>query len=97
MEYLDDVLRVILVVVSLLAVRLFWNLSHLFKKDAFEQIYRILAYGFLAFAAGHALQLAFDLANVSADGLDFDLPVEIVFIGVLLYGLYSIRHIGDDA
>jgi len=85
-----------LVVVSLLAVRLFWNLSHLFKKDTLEPIYRILAYGFLAFAAGHVLQLTFDLANVSTDGLDLDLPVEIIFVTVLLYGLYTVRHIGDD-
>jgi hypothetical protein len=97
MEYLNDGLRLILVVVSFLAARLFWRLSHLFEKDVFGPIYRILAYGFMAFAAGNIVQLAFDLANVSVDNLDLDLPVEIVFVSVLLYGLYRVRNFADDA
>jgi len=96
MEYLDDALRLILIVVSVLAANLFWRLSHLFRKDIFGPIYQILTYGFLAFAAGHFVQVMFDLANVSVDSLDLDLPVEIVFVSVLLYGLYKVRNIGDD-
>jgi hypothetical protein len=95
LQFLDDILRVILVVVSLLAARLFWRLSHLFKKDVFGPIYQTLAYGFLAFAGGHIVQVGLDLANVSLDGLDLDLPVEIVFVSVLLYGLYRVRNIGE--
>jgi hypothetical protein len=96
MEYLNDALRLILVVVSFLAANLFWHLSHLFRKDIFEPIYQILAYGFLAFSAGHLVQLILDLANVPVDGLDLDLPVEIVFVSVLLYGLYKVRSVGDE-
>jgi hypothetical protein len=95
MEYLDDALRLILIVVSFFAANLFWHLSHLFKKDVFEPIYQILAWGFLAFSVGHVLQVVFDLANVPLDHLDLDLPVEIVFVSVLLYGLYKVRNIGE--
>jgi hypothetical protein len=95
MEFLDDGLRIILIVVSFFAANLFWRLSHLFKKDVFGPIYQILAYGFLAFAAGHFVQVIFDLANISVDSLDLDLPVEIVFVSVLLYGLYKVRNIGE--
>jgi len=96
MEYPNDFLRVILVVVSFLAARLFWRLSNLFKKDVFGQMYQTLAYGFLAFATGHLVQVGLDLANVSVDNLDLDLPVEIVFLSVLLYGLYRVRNFGDE-
>jgi hypothetical protein len=96
MEYLNDGLRLILIVVSVVAARLFWRLSQLFKKDVFGPIYQILAYGFLAFAAGHLVQVGIDLANLHVDNLDLDLPVEIIFVSILLVGLYRIRNIGDD-
>ena len=96
MEYLNDVLRVVLIVVSVLAANLFWRLSHFFKKDVFGPVYQILAYGFLAFAAGHLIQVGFDLGNLQVDNLDLDLPVEIIFVSVLLYGLYRVRNFGDD-
>ncbi len=95
MDYIDDGLRLILIVVSFLAANLFWRLSHLFKKDVFGPIYSILSYGFLAFAAGHIVQVVLNVANVPIDGLDLDLPVEIAFVSVLLYGLYRIRNIGE--
>ena len=96
MQYLDDGLRIILIVVSLLAANLFLRLARLFKKDILGPTYLILAYGFLAFAASHVVQVVFDLANVSVDGLDLDLPVEIIFVSVLLIGLYRVRNIGDE-
>lgn len=96
MEYLDDGLRVILIVVSLLAANLFWRLARLFKKDILGPTYQILAYGFLAFAVAHFVQVVFDLANVSVDSLDLDLPVEIIFVSILLIGLYRVRNIGDE-
>ena len=97
MQYLNDLLRVVLIVASVLAANLFWRLSHLFRKDVFGPIYQILAYGFLAFAAGHLVQVGIDLGNLQVDGLDLDLPVEIIFVSVLLVGLYRIRNFGDDA
>ena len=97
MQYLNDLLRVVLIVVSVLAANLFWRLSRLFKKDVFGPVYQILAYGFLAFAAGHLIQVGIDLANLRVDNLDLDLPVEIIFVSVLLYGLYRVRNFGDDA
>jgi len=97
MELLNDILRVVLIVVSVLAANLFRRLSHLFKKDAFGPIYQILAYGFLAFAAGHLVQLGFNIANLQVDNLDLDLPVEIIFVSVLLYGLYKVRNFGEEA
>jgi len=97
MQYLNDLLRIVLIVASVLAANLFWRLSHLFRKDVFGPIYQILAYGFLAFAAGHLVQVGIDLGNLQVDGLDLDLPVEIIFVSVLLVGLYRIRNFGDDA
>ena len=91
----NDILRIVLVVVSFLAARLFWRLAHLFKKDVLGPVYQILAYGFLAFAFGHVVQLILDLAAVPLDGIDFDLPVEVVFVAILLYGLYRVRNIGE--
>jgi hypothetical protein len=92
----NDILRIVLVVVTFLAARLFWRLSHLFKNDVLGPVYQILAYGFLAFAVGHVAQLILDLASVPLDGFDLDLPVEVVFIAILLYGLYRVRNIGED-
>jgi hypothetical protein len=96
MQYLNDLLRAVLIVVSVLAANLFWRLSHLFKKDVFGPVYQILAYGFLAFAAGHLIQVGIDLANLQVDNLDLDLPVEVIFVSVMLVGLYRIRDFGDD-
>ncbi len=96
MNELNDILRLVLVIVAFLAANLFWKLSHLFKKDVLGPMYGILAYGFLAFAFGHVAQLIIDLANIKAPGgIDLDLPVEVVFIAVLLYGLYRVRNIGE--
>lgn len=96
MLYLNDLLRVVLIVASVLAANLFWRLSHLFKKDVFGPIYQILAYGFLAFAAGHLIQVGIDLGNLQMDNLDLDLPVEVIFVSVLLVGLYRVHNFGDN-
>ena len=92
MDLPDDILRVILIVVSFLAANIFWHLSRLFKKDIFGPTYQILSWGFLAFAGGHLVQLALDTFGLPLDNLDLDLPVEIVFVSVLLYGLYNVRQ-----
>jgi hypothetical protein len=95
MNDVNDIIRVLLVVVSLLASRLFWRLARLFKKDVLGPVYQILAYAFLAFAFGHIAQVVLDLAAVPVGGFDLDLPVEFVTIAVILYGLYRVRNIGE--
>lgn len=95
MNDINDIIRVLLVVITLLAARLFWRLAGLFNKDVLGPVYRILAYAFLAFAVGDIANVILDLADAPVGGFDLDLPVEFVTIAVILYGLYRVRNIGE--